>query len=485
MELNYQNLDESIEGDVLWPGKDGANADFETARTDIWNVDSAGMPLVIVLCQSASDIAKSVLFAKKHEHPMCVHSAGAHSASAVVDDCLVIDLSRLRKVLVNPKERTVTVSGGATIGDVDDACKPHGLALPMGHVHHTGVAGMALNATSGVGYLSRTRGLTVSFLQSVTIIMHDGTIETIEKDHELFWGLQGAGANFGVAAEMVFNLSKVAPLNFSGDLVKFPKGEGPGKFLCCINSDKSREELILRSLNFSLDDKTPVECSSILVVTTNGGPIISRVVYAPQEKNADQTITQITEMAKEAFEPLASYGFSLSNTCKAMPYHDGTQKMAKFAPSSYYQRGSLLGSLPQNTLDDIVSRVSEMSMDCPVANMGTAILFQQLGGELSNMTSNQLPTAGIFREAKMWVIVVIEFPTGKADPDLRQRCIDWVRETHSIIEPFAIGGKNQKLNHTSETYGETYGPNTPRLIELKRKYDPDNVFHFNRNIPLS
>eukprot|EP00593_Proboscia_inermis_P000982 CAMPEP_0171297538 /NCGR_PEP_ID=MMETSP0816-20121228/6271_1 /TAXON_ID=420281 /ORGANISM="Proboscia inermis, Strain CCAP1064/1" /LENGTH=159 /DNA_ID=CAMNT_0011771865 /DNA_START=84 /DNA_END=563 /DNA_ORIENTATION=- len=159
--------------------------------------------------------------------------------------------------------------------------------------------------------------------------------------------------------------------------------------------------------------------------------------------------------------------------------------MAKFAPSSYYQKASLLGSLPQNTLDDIASRVSEMSMDCPVANMGTAIIFQQLGGELSKMTSNQLPTADIFREAKMWVIVIIEFPTGKADPDLRQRCIDWVRETHSIIEPFAIGGKNQKPDHTSETYGNIYGPNTPRLIELKRKYDPDNVFRFNRSIPLS
>ena len=139
---------------------------------------------------------------------------------------MCIDLSLMRSVRVDPKAATAEIGGGCLIGDVDDACKEHGLALPMGHVYHTGVAGMALNATSGVGYLARTRGLTVTYLREVPMVTADGKTRTVSDatDSDLFWATQGAGANFGVVTSMIFNLTKVPPKVLAGDVVKFPLG---------------------------------------------------------------------------------------------------------------------------------------------------------------------------------------------------------------------------------------------------------------------
>jgi hypothetical protein len=474
-------ISKEAKGQVLLPSTDG----FEIARTSVWNKNTAGMPLVIVKCTNADEVGKVVSFAKTNEVKVSVHTAGAHSSYAVVDDSIVIDLSLMREVKVDPHSRTATVAGGATIGDVDKATKPHGLALPMGHVHHTGVAGMALNATSGVGFLSRTRNLTVTYLKSAKLVMADGSLKEISEteNSELLWAIRGAGSNFGVAVEMVFALTKMPPKVYAGDLVKFGKDTGPGKIFCCLNSKHTREELVLNWLDFFNDKDTPVECNSILVIAPNG-PVVSRICYIPKEDDILKPEENVEEEAKEAFAPLADYGFTLSNTVKMTDYWDGLQKLGQFSPSYYYQKAAHISSLPEEKIESLVDDLCSFAETCPVSNMGSGIILQPLGGNLSSMEAGSSPTADVFSKTKMWVIIITEFPQGPQDPELESKCMNWVRDVYKVIEPFATKDDGRQHDDWSEVYGDIYGSseNISKLQDLKAKYDGDNFFCLNRNI---
>jgi len=471
----------STDGVVLFPG----TTDFERARTSVWNYDAAGIPAVIIKCVSTKDISSAIEFAKQNSLTICVHTAGAHSSHAVVNDCVVIDMSLLREVCVDKVAKTATVAGGATIGDVDKATKPHGLALPMGHVHHTGVAGMALNATSGVGYLCRTRGLTVTFLQAATLVMADGTIRKISEyeNRDLLWAIRGAGSNFGVAINMVFSLTQVSPKVFAGDLVKFGRGTGPGKYLFCINSKATREELVMKWFDFFSKEGTPDECSSLLVIAPKG-PVVSRIAYIPTEEAALQPINSINEKATLAFKPLTDFGFTLMNSTKMVDYWDGLQKMGEFAPSYYYQKAAVLSLLPESKLSLIVDELCSYAEECPVTNIGSGIIIMPLGGKLARMEPGSVPTADVYSEMKWWFIVITEFPKGPANIDIRNKCVQWVRDVYKTIEPFASKDEERQHDYWSETLGDIYGRkgNIDKLRDLKTKYDPDNIFSMNRNI---
>lgn len=472
----------TLSGEVLFP----LDKAFEKARTAVWNLDTCGMPFVIVKCASAKDVTAAIAFAKENKLKICVHTAGAHSGQAVVDDAVVVDLSLLRGVEVDPSSKTVTVAGGAMIGDVDKACKPHGLVLPMGHVHHTGVAGMALNATSGVGYLCRTRGLTVSYLQAATLVMADGSVRTISstQNSELLWAIRGAGANFGVAVEMVFSVSPISPKVYSGDMVKFGKGQGPGKLLWCLRSKQTREELVAKWFQFFSDKTTPDECSSLLVITPQGGPVVSRICYSPSAEDSGLSEAAIQEKGKAAFAPLADYGYTLMNSVKMDDYWDGLQKMGEFEPSYYYQKGITATEIPSTQLSWLVDELCSLAEVCPINNMGTGIITMPLAGQTMYTPEGTTATGHSFKTMKWWVIIVIEYPKGPNNPDLRAKCIQWVKDVHKVLEPFAVRDEGRGRDKSCHTYGDIYG--SKRILEelraLKTKYDPENVFSLNRNI---
>lgn len=473
---------EAMSGErVLFPLTHG----FEAARTSVWNYDTAGMPLVIIKCANANDVSAAISFATHNSLRICVHTAGAHSSHAVVDDCVVVDLSLLREVHVNKVTRTVTVAGGATIGDVDKATKPYGLALPMGHVHHTGVAGMALNATSGVGYLCRTRGLTVTFLQAATMVMADGTVKRISKDEnsELLWAIRGAGSNFGIAINMVFSLTQVAPKVFAGDLIKFGKGTGPGKIVCCVNSKKTREELVMKWFSFFSQESTPDECSSLLVIAPKG-PVVSRIAYTPTEKDYLKPESDIRELAKEVFKPLVDFGYTLVNGTKMVDYWDGLQKMGVFNPSYYYQKAANIKLIPTEQLSSTVDALCSYAEVCPVNNMGSGIIVMPLAGELARIEEGSFATANAYRTMKWWFIVITEFPKGPKNMELRNKCVQWVRDVYKVVEPFATKDEGRQHDYWFEVLGDIYGgkDTIDKLRDLKTKYDPRNVFSMNRNI---
>jgi len=472
LKTNTRNeLIASIKGEVLFQ----ENPKFEIARTSVWNLDSAGMPAVIVKCKNESDVAAAIKFAKENDIRISVHTAGAHSSHAVVDDTVTIDLSLLRAVTVDVLTRTATVAGGATIGDVDAACKSHMLALPMGHVHHTGVAGMCLNATSGVGYLCRSRGLTASFLKGVTIVMCDGSVKEVNENEnsDLLWGMRGAGANFGIVTKMVFSLTKVSKKIFGGDVVKFGKGPGPG-----MNSDHTRAEIAMKFFEFF--DGSPDECNGILVLAPKG-PCATRLCYTPSEADSEKPAESIEKEAREAFEPYTSFGKTLVNGTKMIDYWDGIQKMQKVPPSYYYQKGNMV-DIPSEDLPKVLDSISNFADTCPVTKMGSGILIMPLGGKLHRLDSASAPTNDVFNKMKWWFIIVIEFPEGPNDPKLRKQCIDWARDAFQVVEPYCATDSGRKKDYWAETIGSIYGNNMPRLKELKSLHDPENIFSLNRNI---
>jgi hypothetical protein len=165
-----------------------------------------------------------------------------------------------------------------------------------------------------------------------------------------------------------------------------------------------------------------------------------------------------------------------------LDYWDGLQKLGQFPPSHYYQKAANVETIPSEKLDEIVRKLCACAETCPVTNMGSGIILMPLGGELATMTSDQLPTADVFSRMKWWFIVITEFPQGKGNPGLRQRCIEWVREVHSIVEPYGAQDDGRAKDYWYDCLGDIYGSNLPRLVELKKKYDPANVFSLNRNI---
>jgi len=484
MSINTKDLDPnsrdelvaSVMGEVLFQ----EDKKFEDARTAVWNLDSAGMPAVIIKCKNANDVAAAIKFAKTNNVRICVHTAGAHSGHAVVDNCVTIDLSLLRSVSVDASSRQAIVAGGATIGDVDSACKPYGLALPMGHVHHTGVAGMALNATSGVGFLCRSRNLTATFLKGVTLVMSDGSVKEVNESEnsDLFWGMRGAGANFGIAVKMVFSLTSVAPSIYGGDVIKFGRGTGPGAIVCCLNSDKTRNEIVMKW--FEHFQNAPKEAYSLLVIAPKG-PVVTRLCYIPSEDDTNKPKKLIKKEACDYFRPFTSFGKTLVKSTKMMNYWDGLQKLGQFDRSYYYQKASMV-DIPSKDLSNVVDQFCTFADTCPVTNVGSGILVMPLGGNLQELDPSFSPTADVLSKMKWWIIVITEFPEGPASPQLRKECMEWTRDVYQVIEPYCAVDSGREKDYWAETIGSIYGNNVSRLRDLKEKYDPENVFSMNKNI---
>ncbi|MFN8177781.1 MAG: FAD-binding oxidoreductase [bacterium] len=447
-------LEEGFRGEILRP-EDGA---YDGAR-QIWNAMIDKRPAVIARCATTSDVVRAVNFARREGLVLAVRGGGRNIAgNALCDDGLVIDLSQMRAVHVDAAARRATVEGGATLADLDAATQAHGLATPVGINSTTGIGGLTLGG--GFGWLSRKYGMTVDNLESAEVVTATGEVvrASASERPDLFWALRGGSGNFGVVTKFEFRLHPVGPDVLSG-LIVYPLSEAKSvlqqyrAFLA-----QAPDELNVWTV---LRHAPPLP---FLPEKVHGTGIIAlAVIYAGDPKQGEALI-----------EPLRKLGTVLGEHVGVQPYvaWQRTFDPLLTAGARNYWKSHNFSTLEDGLFDVVVEHVAKLpSPQCE-------IFFGAIGGA----TTRPSPTATAYphRDAKF----VMNFHGRWESPADDERCIGWARNFFDATSPFAGRGVYVNFLTADESHRvrAAYGPNYDRLAEVKRKYDPQNLFRMNQNI---
>ncbi|HUH59914.1 MAG TPA: FAD-binding oxidoreductase [Candidimonas sp.] len=452
--MNTEELESGFGGEIF---RRGASS-YEDARK-IWNATVDKHPALIARCSTSQDVVRAVNFARDKGILLAVRGGGHNIAgSAMCDDGIVIDLSAMKAAEVDPATRKVTIEGGATLADMDAATQAHGLATPLGINSTTGVGGLTLGG--GFGWLSRKFGMTVDNLESAEVVMADGgMIRASETEYpDLFWALRGGGGNFGIVTRFTFRLHPVGPNLLSG-LMVYPISEA--KTVLQKYRDFIAEAPDDLSVWAVLRKAPPLP---FLPAEVHGQPIVAlAILYAGDPENG-----------KKMVEPLRTFGSLLGEHVGVQPYVDWQKTFDPLlAPGARnYWKSHNFARLDDGLFDAVINYIGTLpSPQCE-------IFFGAIGGA----TTRKAPdfTAYAHRDARF----VMNVHGRWDDPADDARCIAWAREFFAASAPYASGGVYVNFLTSDETdrVRSAYGPNYERLAQIKRKYDPDNLFRTNQNI---
>lgn len=444
----------TLRGPLLQPG----DPDYDGARS-IWNAMIERRPAFIARCSGTADVLAAVAFARAHGLPLAVRGGGHNIAgNALCDDGLVIDLSGMRAVRVDPDARLVRAGGGATLRDLDHETQAYGLAVPTGINSTTGVAGLTLGG--GFGWLSRTLGLAVDQLVGAEIVTADGRRRHIgpHQEPDLFWAIRGGGGNFGVVTEFEFALHPVGPAVTAG-LMVFPFAEA---------RDVLRR---YRDLVDSLLDEVSIWAVlrrapplPFLAPEVHGEPVLALAVFSPLPP----------ERALPQVAPLRGFGTVLGEHVGAVPYVAWQQAFDPLlAPGARnYWKSHNFTSLS----DDAIDVVLRYAATLPTPHC--EIFLGLIGGR----ANQALPSATAYPHRD--VLYAMNVHGRWLAPEGDGLVVGWAREFFTAVAPFAAG--SVYINFLTQDEGarirEAYGGNYDRLVAVKRQYDPDNLFRFNHNI---
>ncbi|ELZ07102.1 FAD linked oxidase domain protein [Natrinema thermotolerans DSM 11552] len=444
---------EGLHGELLRPG----DPNYDETRA-IWNGMIDRRPALILRAMGVSDVIAAVNFARDHDVVLAVRGGGHNIAgNAVCDDGLMLDLSVMRSVRVDPIERTARVEAGATLADVDHETQAFGLATPFGINSTTGVAGLTLGG--GFGWLTRRYGMTVDNLRSVDIVTADGELRHASEDEnsDLFWGIRGGGGNFGVVTSFEFDLHEVGPEILSGPIVY---------------AGEDARDVIRHVRDFNED--APEE-AAVWIVLRKAPPL----PFLPEDVHGVGVVLVVTFYAGDMAEgaavlaPLREYGDPIAD---AVGPHQYAAFQQAFDPlltegSRNYWKSHNFSELSDDAIDTAV----EYAADLP--SPLSEIFFAQLGGAMARVPSDA--TAYPHRDAEY----AMNVHTRWEDPAMDDECIAWSRAFFDAMAPHATGGVY--ANFISEATGEedlAYGRNGDRLAEVKAEYDPENLFRLNQNV---
>ncbi len=452
-----EELRSSIAGTVI----DREDPEYDEARK-VWNGAIDRHPEIIARCSSPADVAAAIAFARQHGLEIAVR-AGAHSMPGVstVDDGLVIDLSKINHVTVDPDAKRARVGGGALLGDLDAATQAHGLAVPAGLVSHTGVGGLTLGG--GMGWLTRLAGLTIDNLVSAEVVTADGAILRAADDEnsDLFWALRGGGGNYGVVTEFEFRLHEIGPIVHVG--------------LLFWSLDDGADVLRLAS---ELIPTLPVDMN-IIIAGVNAPP----APFVPEQHRLQPGYGLLVTgfaSAAEHDEVLARIRESLPplwEFADSMPYVALQQMLDESNAWGFYcyDKGTYLSELT----DEAIQVVTEQ---LPAKNSPLSVLlFYRLDGAYSEVPEDATAFSG-GRSPRYAVFIIGLCPV----PELLEADRAWVRSFWEALRPHSIdiGSYVNALSDVDEErLRASYGPaKYERLATIKRNYDPENIFHRNANI---
>jgi FAD/FMN-containing dehydrogenase len=447
-------LRKKIRGDLIQPG----DHQYDEARK-VYNAMIDKRPALIIRCVDAADVSSAVAFGCDQGLDIAVRG-GSHNGPGfgVVDEGLVIDLSRMRGIWVEPDKRTVRVQGGAVWGDVDHATYPFGLAVPSGFVSTTGVGGLTLGG--GIGYLSRRYGLTIDNLLSVDMVLADGCFITADKDHneDLFWAVRGGGGNFGIVTSFLFKANPVATV-YGGPMI-WPMEES-GAIL------RYWQDLILR---------VPEELNGFFAyLTIPPGPPFPEQYHLQKMCGVVWCYTGPIEKAEQVFKPIRSFRQPAIDFVGPVPFPALQSLFDAILPAGmqWYWKADFFDRYEERAIEQHVKYGSQLPT--PESTMH----IYPINGAAGQVGKQE--TAFSFRGANFAQVVVGVSP----EPSNNGRLMQWARDYHQALHPSSLGGGyvNMIMDEGQDKVKSSYGDNYTRLAKIKAKYDPNNLFHINQNIP--
>jgi len=452
-----EELRGQFRGALLQPEEEG----YDEARR-VWNGAIDRYPALIARCAGADDVVAAMRFARERDLVVSVRGGGhAVAGHAVCDGGIMIDLSLMKAIRVDTVGRTVRASGGVLWRELDLVTQQVGLATPGGIISHTGIAGLTLGG--GLGHLMRKHGLTVDNLLSVDLVTADAeqTHADAETAPDLFWGLRGGGGNFGVATTLEYRLHPVGPLVLGGPIFwRLDEGEQVLRFLRDF-APQAPDEL---GITFAAFLAPPVP---ILPREHYGKPALSLVlVWAGDPAEGEKAIA-----------PLRAIGTPIAELVRPTPYLALQSMLDAGAPHGrhYYWKAHRVPEFRDEVVAAILERVESITSP-----------FSQIGGwAVGGAVSRMDPGATAVAERSFGFEININAAWTPSDPD-SQRHIAWVREGWETLRPYAAGVYANFLSDEGPAGLEAaYGGRLQRLTTLKDRYDPENVFRLNANIPPS
>jgi FAD/FMN-containing dehydrogenase len=459
-EHDLSRLNSKVQGRVMLPGDDG----YDSARA-LWNAMVDRRPAAVVRCTSSADVAAAIDFARSNDLEIGVR-CGGHSVLgiSVPDGGMLIDLSGLRSVRVDPDARRAWVQGGALLGDLDQAAQQFGLATTAGNVSHTGVGGLTLGG--GMGWLARRFGLACDNVASYEVVTADGaTLRVTESQHEdLFWGLRGGGGNFGVVTEFEFRLYEVGTtallIDNTFDLAEAPQAMRRWRDLLTEGVPEQATPIAWAGTMADAPE-VPVELRNRQVASLG-------FVWVGDTDEGRRLVPRVDSLGVPLTERVEELSYRRLQTVDDEWHSPGLRRR--------YYKGHYLTELSDEAIDAFLSRGDhDQAADPQRLPYGS---FQGYGGAIAATSDDE--SAFSHRNT------LVEFVASTAwtDPAEDEERIAGARRYGAALEPFATGVYVNVLSDEGEAgVRRAYPPNKlARLAVLKRRYDPDNVFHLNQNI---
>jgi FAD/FMN-containing dehydrogenase len=444
-EAVVEELRGSLGGELLCP----SDAAYNEARS-IWNAMFDKRPALIVRCAGVSDIISAVNFARTHSIPVAVRGGGHNIAgSGTCDGGLMLDMSRMKSVRVDPARRTARAEPGLTWGEFDRETQGYGLATTGGICSETGIAGVTLGG--GYGWLMRKHGLALDNLVSVDIVCADGQLRTASatENTDLFFGIRGTHSNLGIVTSLEYQLHPVGPMVLSG-LVLHPL--------------EKAVEVLRFYREYTAQAPEEMSAWAALLTSPDGHPMVAIVVC----------FIGSIEAGEQVVRPLKEFGPPVADMIQPMPYVNAQSLMDQSFPRGRYNywKSNLLKELSDDAINTLVEGFRS------VASPYSSVLIEHLGGQVSRVGKGEAAFSD--RDAPYDLVIM---PMWSAPAESEQH-IRWADELWGAMQQFSSGGVyvNYLGNEGEERIKSAYGLNYKRLVTLKNKYDPMNLFCFNQNI---
>lgn len=444
-----------FEGRLIQPWDEG----FDEARS-VWNGAIDRYPLVVARCLGPSDVAAALTCAREHNLPFSIRGGGHGVAgSAVCDDGIVIDLSGLKRISVDPTTSFAEAQAGVRWGELDAATQAFGLATTGGTMSRTGISGLTIGG--GIGWLMRLHGLTIDNLVSADMVTAEGEVITVSQDEtpDLFWAIRGGGGNFGVVTSFTYRLHQIGSDVLAGPVV-WALEDAP--------------EMLRKYREFI--DAAPREMSTVAAIRkAPAAPFLPVELHRRLVLIVAMVWVGDPDDGEKAMEPLRSAGRPLLDLVAIRPYTELQRMFDAGNPDGhhYYWKSVVFDELAEKTIDTIVEQASRVE-----SPMSYAALFH-LGGAVTDIGEDD--TAYSHRHARHTLnINAVWAPT----QPIGEREVAWARGFHAATQPFGAGAYLNFLDHDDTHLIPTvYGKDKlRRLAEAKRAYDPDNVFRSSHNI---